>query len=64
MTGAHGSWPQFVFAGSDAEPAGAVGTTGAPRPLGDPAPPPPIAPSVPASGVAPEPAPASAPKTN
>jgi general secretion pathway protein D len=44
---------------------GDVGPTGAPRPLGDTAPPPPpIAPSVPASGVAPEPVPASAPKTN
>jgi general secretion pathway protein D len=44
---------------------GDVGPTGVPRPLGDTAPPPPpIAPSVPASGVAPEPVPASAPKTN
>ena len=42
---------------------GEVGPTGAPRPLGDTsAPPPPMAPSLPAS--APEPVPASAPKTN
>jgi general secretion pathway protein D len=42
---------------------GDVGPTGAPRPLGDTAPPAPVvAPSLPAS--APEPVPASAPKTN